>query len=74
MIKDNKIAGLLISIVLILTAVSGIQCTQVPEDEVRIGYLLGDLHHLPFFVALDKASITYSIMLLPPISSSALFL
>lgn len=54
MIKGNKIAGLLITVILILTGISGIQCTQASKDEVRIGYLLGDLHHLPFFVALDK--------------------
>jgi NitT/TauT family transport system substrate-binding protein len=29
-------------------------CAQPEPPRVRIGYLLGDLHHLPFFVALEK--------------------
>jgi len=37
-----------------LIAVSSMHCTTPPEGRVRIGYLLGDLHHLPFFVALEK--------------------
>ncbi len=45
--------GLLAALVLILpVCVPG--CTSHPPSTVRIGYLLGDLHHLPFFVAQDK--------------------
>jgi len=29
-------------------------CAPVAPSTVRIGYLLGDLHHLPFFVAQDR--------------------
>ena len=45
--------GLLAALVLVLpVCVSG--CTSHPPSTVRIGYLLGDPHHLPFFVAEDK--------------------
>jgi NitT/TauT family transport system substrate-binding protein len=45
--------GLLAALVLILpVCVPG--CTSPSLPVVRIGYLLGDLHHLPFFVAQEE--------------------
>ncbi len=44
---------ILSSILLIpLSSLSG--CSPAAPSTVRIGYLLGDLHQLPFFVAVDK--------------------
>jgi NitT/TauT family transport system substrate-binding protein len=43
----------LVSILLIpINGLSG--CSPAAPSSVRIGYLLGDLHQLPFFVAVDK--------------------
>jgi NitT/TauT family transport system substrate-binding protein len=40
---------------LLLTTISNLSgCAPVAPSTVRIGYLLGDLHQLPFFVAQDK--------------------
>ena len=40
---------------LLFISISGLSgCVPVAPSTVRIGYLLGDLHHLPFFVAEDK--------------------
>jgi len=40
---------------LFLTLISGLSaCSPTTPSTVRIGYLLGDLHQLPFFVAQDK--------------------
>ena len=40
---------------LLFISISGLSgCAPVAPSTVRIGYLLGDLHHLPFFVAEDK--------------------
>ncbi|MBN1691180.1 MAG: ABC transporter substrate-binding protein [Dehalococcoidia bacterium] len=33
-------------------------CAPAAPSSIRIGYLLGDLHHLPFFVAQDKGFFT----------------
>jgi len=46
---------LLISLVVLLVAMAGrLSCTQSAPKPLRVGYLLGDLHHLPLFVALDQ--------------------
>ena len=42
------------AIVIVIAVVSIPACSQPESPKVRIGYLLGDLHHLPFFVALEK--------------------
>jgi NitT/TauT family transport system substrate-binding protein len=44
---------------LFLTLISGQSaCSPATPSTVRIGYLLGDLHQLPFFVAQDKGYFT----------------
>jgi len=50
----RKLAFLVFALILIIPLFSGLSCTPAKTETVRIGYLLGDLHHLPFFVALDK--------------------
>lgn len=46
---------LLTALMLLLASVAGgLSCTPPSPVTVRVGYLLGDLHHLPLFVALDK--------------------
>jgi NitT/TauT family transport system substrate-binding protein len=54
----QKLVTLSLVILLLITALAGIGCAASPRAEVRIGYLLGDLHHLPFFVALEKGFFT----------------
>ena len=40
---------------LVFTSIGSLSgCAPVAPSTVRIGYLLGDLHHLPFFVAQDR--------------------
>ncbi|MFA5078856.1 MAG: ABC transporter substrate-binding protein, partial [Dehalococcoidia bacterium] len=40
---------------ILLVPISGLSgCSPAAPSPVRIGYLLGDLHQLPFFVAVDK--------------------
>jgi len=53
-VSGIKRAIVLITVILLLIICSGVHCAPPPEGEVRIGYLLGDLHHLPFFIALEK--------------------
>jgi NitT/TauT family transport system substrate-binding protein len=45
---------ILILLVLLLMAGGGLGCSQPSQAEVRIGYLLGDLHQISFAVALEK--------------------
>jgi NitT/TauT family transport system substrate-binding protein len=52
--KPVRLAFFLLTALLLITAFSGIACTSVAPSTVRIGYLLGDLHQLPFFVAQEK--------------------
>ncbi len=46
--------GLILSLLLFTSLGSLSGCAPATPPSVRIGYLLGDLHHLPFFVAEDK--------------------
>ncbi len=40
---------------ILLVSISGLSgCSPAAPSSIRIGYLLGDLHQLPFFVAVDK--------------------
>jgi len=54
----NLIFKLLTSFILaslVFTSIGSLSgCAPVAPSTVRIGYLLGDLHHLPFFVAQDR--------------------
>jgi NitT/TauT family transport system substrate-binding protein len=44
---------------LLFLPISGLWgCAPAKPSSIRIGYLLGDLHHLPFFVAEDKGFFT----------------
>ncbi len=44
---------------ILLVPISGLSgCSPAAPSTVRIGYLLGDLHQLPFFVAVDKGFFT----------------
>ena len=52
--KNTKFVLFSIIILLILPAVFAAGCAQPAPAKVRIGYLLGDIHHLPFFVAVEK--------------------
>ena len=53
----SKIASLsitILAILILIPLVTGLSCAPSSDNTVRIGYLLGDLHQLPFFVAQDK--------------------
>lgn len=54
--SSKKIVFILLSLIilLMLPAVLMSSCTQPAPSRVRIGYLLGDIHHLPFFIAVEK--------------------
>jgi NitT/TauT family transport system substrate-binding protein len=52
--KLARLAFLLLAALLLVPAFSGMACTSAAASTVRIGYLLGDLHQLPFFVAQEK--------------------
>lgn len=45
---------LVCALILIIPLLSGLSCSPAVPATVRIGYLLGDLHQLPFFVAQEK--------------------
>jgi NitT/TauT family transport system substrate-binding protein len=47
-------AFILLAALLLVPLIGGIACAPASPASVRIGYLLGDLHQLPFFVAQDK--------------------
>jgi NitT/TauT family transport system substrate-binding protein len=51
----SAFSGLAILLLLPLLMMAG--CAQPAPMKVRIGYLLGDIHHLPFFVAVEKGFI-----------------
>ena len=44
----------LLAVVLLLIIAGGARCAGAQKADVHIGYLLGDIHHLPLFVALEK--------------------
>ena len=48
------LAGFILASLLFTSIGSQSGCAPVAPSTVRIGYLLGDLHHLPFFVAQDR--------------------
>ncbi len=50
----KKLAFLVLTLILVIPLFSGLNCAPAAAATVRIGYLLGDLHHLPFFVAQDR--------------------
>jgi len=50
----RKLAFLVFAFILIVPLFSGLSCAPATPEMVRIGYLLGDLHQLPFFVAQDR--------------------
>ena len=50
----RKLAFLVFAFILIVPLFSGLSCAPATPATVRIGYLLGDLHQLPFFVAQDR--------------------
>jgi NitT/TauT family transport system substrate-binding protein len=52
LIVKSALFGLVILLLLPVLAIAG--CSQPATAKVRIGYLLGDIHHLPFFVAVEK--------------------
>jgi len=54
----RKLAFLVLALMLIILLPGGLSCTPVKTATVRIGYLLGDLHQLPFFVAQDRGFFT----------------
>ena len=54
----RKLAFLVFALILIIPLFSGLSCTPATPATVRIGYLLGDLHQLPFFVAQDRGFFT----------------
>jgi NitT/TauT family transport system substrate-binding protein len=50
-----KLLATFILVSLLFTSIGSLQgCAPVAPSTVRIGYLLGDLHQLPFFVAQEK--------------------
>lgn len=49
-----KTLGIMLAVMLLIIASSAISCTQAIKGQVRIGYLVGDLHQLPFFVSQQK--------------------
>jgi NitT/TauT family transport system substrate-binding protein len=54
-----KLMANLILVSLLFTSITGLfGCAPAAPSTVRIGYLLGDLHQLPFFVAQDKGFFT----------------
>lgn len=50
----RKLAFPIFALILIIPLFNGLSCAPAAPATVRIGYLLGDLHQLPFFVAQDK--------------------
>jgi NitT/TauT family transport system substrate-binding protein len=52
--KHAGLAFILLAVLLLVPVFGGIACTPAVPASVRIGYLLGDLHQLPFFVAQEK--------------------
>ncbi len=50
----RKQAFLVFAFIMTVPLWGGLSCTPATPATVRIGYLLGDLHQLPFFVAQDK--------------------
>lgn len=57
---SKKIGYILIILIILqsLLAVLIAGCARPAASKVRIGYLLGDIHHLPFFVAVEKGFYT----------------
>lgn len=54
-----KLMANLVLVSLLFTSIIGLSgCAPAAPSTVRIGYLLGDLHQLPFFVAQDKGFFT----------------
>ena len=51
---DKKLCYLLFSIAILILVFTVPACGQPEQPKMRIGYLLGDLHHLPLFVGLEK--------------------
>lgn len=52
--KQSTSIFIILLIVMSLPLVAGFGCAPAVSGTVRIGYLLGDLHQLPFFVAQEK--------------------
>jgi len=52
--KPVGLALLLLAALLLVSPFSDMACTSAAPASVRIGYLLGDLHQLPFFVAQER--------------------
>jgi len=50
----KKLAFLVLALILVIPLFSGLNCAPAAAATVRMGYLLGDLHQLPFFVAQDR--------------------
>jgi NitT/TauT family transport system substrate-binding protein len=50
----RKSAFLVFALILMIALSSGFSCAPAAPATVRMGYLLGDLHQLPFFVAEDR--------------------
>ena len=50
----KKLAFLVLTLILVIPLFSGLNCAPAAAATVRMGYLLGDLHQLPFFVAQDR--------------------
>lgn len=54
----NKSLIFVLVVVMLLPVMLISGCAQPVPLKVRIGYLLGDIHHLPFFVAVEKGFYT----------------
>lgn len=54
MSKARTLAITILAILMMVPLVTGLSCAPAEINTVRIGYLLGDLHQLPFFVAQEK--------------------
>ena len=54
----RKLAFPVFALILMIPLSSGWSCAPATPATVRIGYLLGDLHQLPFFVAQDRGFFT----------------
>lgn len=52
--SPGKFTLAVLALILIIALFNGLSCAPAAPATVRIGYLLGDLHQLPFFVAQDK--------------------
>ena len=52
--KPVRMFFLILAALLLVPILGATACNNAAPAAVRVGYLLGDLHHLPFFVAVDK--------------------